>query len=114
MLGGGLGAVVWRMNIRNRTGHDDAVEMIEEGIEVHRFGQGRDHHRERTRHFSNRAGIFVAERMKDELGRPLRVVATGGLATLFDKHTKIFDVIEPDLTIQGLSLLYDMAARASR
>jgi type III pantothenate kinase len=37
------------------------------------------------------------------------VVATGGLATLFDKHTDVFDAIEPDLTIQGLSLLYDMA-----
>jgi len=36
------------------------------------------------------------------------VIATGGLAHLFDKHTTLFDSIEPDLTIQGLSLLYDM------
>src|SRR5205814_8973401 len=49
----------------------------------------------------------LAERIKRELGRPVTVVTTGGLATLFDKHTKVFDVIEPDLTIQGLSLLYD-------
>jgi type III pantothenate kinase len=56
----------------------------------------------------------LTERMKRELGRPATVVATGGLATLFDKHTKVFDAIEPDLTIQGLSLLYDMAVRGSK
>lgn len=56
----------------------------------------------------------LTERIKRELGRPVTVVATGGLATLFDKHTSVFDAIEPDLTIQGLSLLYDMAARNPR
>ena len=56
----------------------------------------------------------LTERIKRELGRPVTVVTTGGLATLFDKHTKVFDAIEPDLTIQGLSLLYDMATRVSR
>ena len=50
----------------------------------------------------------LVERMKSELGRPITVVATGGLASLFDKHTNVFDVIEPDLTIQGLSLLNEM------
>jgi type III pantothenate kinase len=52
----------------------------------------------------------LVERMKRELGRPVTVVATGGLADLFDKHTDLFDAIEPDLTIQGLSLLYANAA----
>ncbi|HEX8525409.1 MAG TPA: pantothenate kinase, partial [Allosphingosinicella sp.] len=32
---------------------------------------------------------------------------TGGLGILFDRHTGIFDAIEPDLTIQGLALLYE-------
>ena len=53
----------------------------------------------------------LVERIRRELDRPITVVATGGLATLFDKHTQAFDVIEPDLTIQGLSLLYDMAVQ---
>lgn len=48
----------------------------------------------------------LVARMKAEIGRPVKVVATGGLATLFDSHTQIFDAIEPDLTIQGLALLY--------
>jgi type III pantothenate kinase len=53
----------------------------------------------------------LVERIRRELDRPMTVVATGGLAALFDKHTQAFDVIEPDLTIQGLSLLYDMAVQ---
>lgn len=48
----------------------------------------------------------LVARMKAEIGRPVKVIATGGLATLFDKHTDIFDAVEGDLTIQGLSLLY--------
>jgi type III pantothenate kinase len=54
----------------------------------------------------------LAGRMKNELGTPLTVIATGGLADLFDKHTELFDAVEPDLTVQGLSLLYDMAVCA--
>ena len=52
----------------------------------------------------------LAARMKAEIGRPVKVIATGGLADLFDKHTDIFDAIEPDLTIQGLSILHGQAA----
>jgi type III pantothenate kinase len=56
----------------------------------------------------------LSERIKRELDRPVKVIATGGLAALFDKHTNVFDAIEPDLTIQGLSLLYDIAVRGSK
>jgi type III pantothenate kinase len=56
----------------------------------------------------------LTDRLKRELGRPVTVVATGGLADLFDKHTQVFDAIEPDLTIQGLSLLHTMATRSSK
>jgi type III pantothenate kinase len=53
----------------------------------------------------------LVERIKHELGSPATVVATGGLADLFDEHTQVFYAIEPDLTIQGLSLLYAMATQ---
>ena len=56
----------------------------------------------------------LTERIRREVGRPVTVIATGGLANLFDKHTEVFDAIEPDLTIQGLSLLYDMAAQSPK
>ena len=56
----------------------------------------------------------LTERIKRELVRPMTVVATGGLAALFDKHTRVFDAIEPDLTIRGSSLLYDMVTSRPR
>jgi type III pantothenate kinase len=56
----------------------------------------------------------LTDRMKREFGGALKVIATGGLASLFDRHTDAFDAIEPDLTIQGLSLLYGMAISASK
>jgi type III pantothenate kinase len=52
----------------------------------------------------------LVARMKAEIARPVTVIASGGLATLFDKHTKVFDAIEPDLTIQGLGLLHQSAS----
>ena len=44
-------------------------------------------------------------RLKAEIGRPVTVIATGGLAILFDQHSEAFDAIEGDLTIRGLALL---------
>ncbi|MBK6493251.1 MAG: type III pantothenate kinase [Sphingomonadales bacterium] len=48
-------------------------------------------------------------RMKAQIGRPVTVVATGGLATLFQQHAHLFDAIEPDLTLKGLALLHARA-----
>jgi len=48
-------------------------------------------------------------RMKVEIGRPVKVISTGGLAILFEKQTDAFDVIEPDLTIQGLAMMWSRA-----
>ena len=49
-------------------------------------------------------------RMKKESGRPARVVATGGLAILFDEHTDLFDAVDADLTLEGLAILAERAA----
>ena len=51
----------------------------------------------------------LVARMRAEVGRPVKVIATGGLATLFERHTTLFDVIEPDLTIKGLAMMWDRA-----
>ena len=55
----------------------------------------------------------LVARMKVEIGRPVTVVSTGGLASLFDQHTSVFDAIEPDLTIQGLAIMYQRLGRAT-
>jgi type III pantothenate kinase len=51
----------------------------------------------------------LVARLKAEVGRPTKVIATGGLATLFEPHTAVFDAIEPDLTIQGLAIMWERA-----
>ncbi len=51
----------------------------------------------------------LVARLKAEIGRPARVIATGGLAVLFDEHSDIFDDVDGDLTLQGLAMI---AARA--
>ena len=53
-------------------------------------------------------------RMKAEIGRPAKVIATGGLAVLFQQHTRIFDEVDADLTLNGLAILAERAAIAER
>jgi type III pantothenate kinase len=48
-------------------------------------------------------------RMKAEIGRPAKVIATGGLAVLFEQQTDVFDAVEPDLTLRGLAMLAERA-----
>ncbi|MET0251523.1 MAG: type III pantothenate kinase [Novosphingobium sp.] len=51
-------------------------------------------------------------RMRTEIGRPAKVIATGGLAVLFDQHTAIFDAVDPDLTLTGMAILAERVARS--
>jgi type III pantothenate kinase len=46
-------------------------------------------------------------RMKAEIDKPVKTIATGGLAGIFEEHRHLFDVIDPNLTLRGLSLLVD-------
>ena len=41
-------------------------------------------------------------RIKDEYGRPMKVIATGGVASLFEGSTTAIDLFDPDLTLRGL------------
>ena len=52
----------------------------------------------------------IIARMQAEIGRPAKVVATGGLAILFNDATEIFDHVDPDLTLDGLAILARQAA----
>lgn len=51
----------------------------------------------------------LISRMRAEIGRPTKVVATGGLAVLFHEHTQIFDEVDPDLMLDGLAILAERA-----
>jgi type III pantothenate kinase len=50
----------------------------------------------------------LVKRMRAELGGNARVVATGGLAELIAAETDAIEVVEPDLTLIGLRLIYQM------
>jgi type III pantothenate kinase len=50
----------------------------------------------------------MVARFKQELGGSARVIGTGGWSQLFARETEVFDVVDPDLTLHGLRLIYDL------
>ena len=48
----------------------------------------------------------IVRQIRAERDRPMKVVATGGLAPLFEQGTDIFDTVEDDLTMHGLVLIH--------
>jgi len=57
----------------------------------------------------------ICARIKAERGREMRVIGTGGLASLFGASDVLFDTIEDDLTMHGLTVIhaYNMAQTAA-
>jgi type III pantothenate kinase len=49
----------------------------------------------------------LCERMAGELGFPVKVVATGGLAPLLSKVSKRIEEVDEMLTLDGLRIIYD-------
>lgn len=49
----------------------------------------------------------ICERIRAERGRAMTVIATGGLAPLFQQGTDLFDRFEDDLTMHGLTVIHD-------
>jgi type III pantothenate kinase len=61
------------------------------------------------------AGIFwgyvglvreICDRIRGEYDRPMRIIGTGGLAPLFATGDVLFDRIEDDLTMHGLTVIH--------
>ena len=50
----------------------------------------------------------MVARFRKEMGDGTQVVATGGLAEVIAKETDIFDAVNPDLTLIGLRIIYEM------
>jgi type III pantothenate kinase len=48
----------------------------------------------------------ICARMKEELGFPAKVIATGGLSPLIGSVSKQIDVVDDQLTLDGLRLIY--------
>ena len=49
----------------------------------------------------------ICARIKAERERDMQVIATGGLAPLFQQSEALFDAFEDDLTMHGLTVIHD-------
>ena len=52
----------------------------------------------------------MVRRMRAEMGIPIKVLATGGLAPLMADVAETIEAVEPDLTLEGLRLIDQMLA----
>jgi type III pantothenate kinase len=50
----------------------------------------------------------IVARMKEELGGRAKVIGTGGYASIIAGETNIIDAVDPDLTLKGLRLVYEL------
>jgi type III pantothenate kinase len=50
----------------------------------------------------------MVARYRAELGEQMRVIGTGGLAEIIAKETKVIEVVNPWLTLEGLRLIWEM------
>jgi len=50
----------------------------------------------------------MVARFRSELGSEMKVIATGGLAEVVAKETKVIDIIAPWLTLEGLRILWKL------
>jgi len=50
----------------------------------------------------------IVERIKDQAGSNLKVIATGGLAPLISSEARTIDYVEEFLTLEGLKILFSM------
>jgi len=48
----------------------------------------------------------MVNRIRDEFGQPMKVVATGGLGPLFEAATDTIELYDPDITVRGLLEVY--------
>ncbi|HUS85192.1 MAG TPA: type III pantothenate kinase, partial [Anaerolineales bacterium] len=50
----------------------------------------------------------MVERFRAELGKEMKVIGTGGLASVIAEETKAIEILAPWLTLDGLRLVWDM------
>jgi type III pantothenate kinase len=50
----------------------------------------------------------VVSRIREEMGGDPKVVATGGMAEIVARWTRIIDIVNPRLTLEGLRIIYEL------
>lgn len=54
---------------------------------------------------------YIIAKIKNELGTPVKVVATGGLSEVVAQHSNVIDYMDRTLTLRGLHLIYQQNVR---
>ncbi|MFV0382308.1 MAG: type III pantothenate kinase [Breznakia sp.] len=71
---------------------------------------------------SMQAGIFygylghteyIIQKLKAEIAKPTKVIATGGLGRIIAENTSLIDVYDPDLAFKGLHIIYQKNKKRS-
>lgn len=53
----------------------------------------------------------IVRRIRKELGKEARVIATGGLAPLIAQQTTVIEALEPALVLEGIRLIHERVSR---
>jgi type III pantothenate kinase len=99
------GVIAPGINLSMQALHDAAAKLPRIAIQrpAHLIGKGTVE--------AMQSGVFwgyvsliegLIARIKDEYGKPMRVIATGGVASLFEGATDRIDVFDSEITLKGL------------
>lgn len=50
---------------------------------------------------------YIIKSIKEEYGKELKVISTGGLGRIIFNETTLIDIYDPDLSYKGLKIIYD-------
>lgn len=50
---------------------------------------------------------YIIQKIKEEYGKDMKVISTGGLGRIIANETQMIDIFDIDLTFKGLKIIYD-------
>jgi type III pantothenate kinase len=111
------GVIAPGINLSMQALHDAAAQLPRIAIEKPAKAIGKD------TIGAMQSGVFwgyigliegLIARIKVEYAKPMRVIGTGGVASLFEGATKAIDVFDHDLTIRGLYEIYERVKKGMK
>ncbi|MCL1949655.1 MAG: type III pantothenate kinase [Turicibacter sp.] len=55
---------------------------------------------------------YIIQKVKEEVGVPMKVIATGGLGRIIYNETDMIDIYDVDLPFKGMKIIYDLTMAA--
>jgi len=111
VLGGAIapGLAITAEALVSRTAQLPTVDLVGPALAISRETRGSMQSGLVLGHASLVEGMV--SRFQHELGRPVRVIATGGLASVIVPHCRSINEVAPFLTLEGLSYLFHRQSR---